>query len=265
MSIISILNRNERTAKAAEDPPQRDLSPTPSLPPLMLLTTDAAGPSTRRLHIFADAESAADYINFWFPAAQPRDVLAFWALPDDPAAAANKGEAESTRAKVDSASPTEQRDEVIVMVRHPQHEDSVDPFSFPDVPAANRFVRREMKRGLDLRSVGIYWAAFAKIDSLANGAAAITPATPPTREPVAVDYAGPAPAVRPVPQAEPTPDPTPEPKRTPAPDPIAAYQPPSEPTTLNDVMRDLARVLNVGRPEGSAETFQGFGSPPGRF
>jgi len=269
MSIISILNRNHRGADAVVAADQPEKSPSPSHPPLMLLSADAAGPSTRRLHIFADAASAADYIDFWFPAAQRSDVLAFWALPDDPAAAEIKCGAESTRATVDSAPPTETQDQVIVMARHPQHEDSVYPFSFPDVPAANHFVRQEMKRGLDLRSVGIYWAAFAKIDTLSNGAAAITPPAPPTPGPVAVADAAPAPAIRPAPQPDPTPDPTPdpapEPERTPTPDPIATYNPPAEPTILNDVIRELALVLNVGRPDGSADAFQGFGSPPGRF
>jgi len=261
MSIISILNRNKPTAEAAPAAAQPEHSPTPSHPPLMLLSADAAGPSTRRLHIFADAEDAADYIDFWFPATQRRDMLAFWALPGDPAASENKGGAEPTRATVDSAPSTETRHHVIVMARHPQHEGSVYPFSFPDVPAANRFVCREMKRGLDLRSVGIYWAAFAKIDSLPNGAATITPSTAPTAGPLATTDAAPAPATQP----EPTPTPTPKPQRTPTPDPIAAYQPPTEPTTLNDVIRDLARVLNVGRPDQSTNAFQGFSSPPGRF
>jgi hypothetical protein len=235
MSIFSIIRRNEDPTAVGATAPQRDLTPARSVPPLMLLTADAAGPSTRRLHIFADAKGAADYIDFWFPAAQRSDVLAFWALPSDPASTENKGEAESTRATVDSAPPTESQDQVIVMIRHAQHTDSVYPFSFADVSSANDFVRREMKRGLDLRSVGIYWAAFAEIDSLPDGSAAITPSTPPTPGPAPIANASPVEATAALTQTEPGPNAAPDPERSPAADPIAAFQAPAsqQPSTTS--------------------------------
>ncbi|MCH8815313.1 MAG: hypothetical protein IH957_09505 [Chloroflexi bacterium] len=278
MSILSVLKRRGKTQGEVEDvTPSPTTSPAPSLPPLILLSSDAAGPSVRRLHAFPDAETAADHIDFWFPASQRHDIIAFWALPNAPAAhqstSDSKGGADSHRASVESAPPTEPPHQIIVVVQHPDYEDSVYPFSFPDLQAANRFVLQEMKRGLDLRSVHIYWATFVEIGTEPNGAVTITPSQPPVAGPIESEDAdtAPEPDIAPTPVPEPQPLPTltpeiaPQPQPTPTHDPIAAYQPPNEPTTLNEIIRDLARVLNVGRPDEPAGAFQGFGSPPDRF
>lgn len=143
------------------------------------------------------------------------------------------------------------------MVRHPRHEDAVYPFSFTDLESANRFVLEEMKRGLDLRSVLIYWAVFTEIESGPNDEARVVPATPPSTRPCASEPAS---------ETEPSPHTQPKHMREPQPhpDPIAAYKPPAQPTTLNELIGDLARVLNVTSTE-TRSAFEGFGSPRGRF
>jgi hypothetical protein len=276
MSILSVLKRSGKTNSEVEDVgPPPTTSPAPSLPPLILLSSDAAGPSVRRLHTFPDAETAGDYVDFWFPVSQRHAMIAFWALPNPPAAhqaeSETKGGTDSDRASVEPAPPTEPPDQIIVIVQHPEHEESVYPFSFPNVETANRFVLRELKHGLDLCSVHIYWATFVEIGSQPNGAVTITPSQPPVTRSMEPEDRCPAPeldiAATPEPAPEPTPTPeiTPQPKPAPTHDPIATYQPPNEPTTLNDIIRDLARILNVGRPDRPTGAFQGFGSPPDRF
>ena len=49
-------------------------------PSLMLLVDDAACRFGLRLHTFPDAESAASFIEFWFPPALRHGLIAFWAL-----------------------------------------------------------------------------------------------------------------------------------------------------------------------------------------
>lgn len=258
MALISIFNRRETNQPAAHPLPAANAVEPPALPPLVLLTADAAGPSVRRILTFPDAESAADHIQFWFPVSERSSVIAFWALSEEPVRAIDgeaNGEPESACATADSAPPLEV--EVVVLVQHPDHPDSVYPFSFVDMDTANRFIRQESKRGLDLRSVSVYWGAFAKLEQHPNGAVAITPATPPA--PAATV----APEVIAEPAAEPQAEPDP-PAAQPASDPLASYTPPAEPTTLNEIIRDLAGALNVSR-KPREQAFRGFGSPPGRF
>ena len=56
----------------------------PDLPPLVLLTDDAAGHSVRRMTPFADARAACKHIAFWFPQAYRGRLTAFWALSAEP-------------------------------------------------------------------------------------------------------------------------------------------------------------------------------------
>jgi hypothetical protein len=257
MSLTSIFNKRANNRPAAHHPlPAANAVEPPATahpePPLMVLTSDAAGPSVRRLHHFPDAEAAAAHIQFWFPVSERSSVIAFWALTEEPATAEaageNNGEVESACAMADSAPPIEV--EAVVLIRH-QNQGSVYPFSFVDMETANRFIRQEAKRGLDLRSVLVFWGAFVRIDSAPNGEVTITPAAPP--------------ATRAEPDARPEPEePGEEPATAHRDDPLASYTPPSEPTTLNDIIRDLARTLNVSaNPRRRA--FTGFGSPRGRF
>lgn len=265
MSIISIFNRNEHT-QIADHPARPEAAPVEGglrgLPPLMLLTSDAAGPSVRTLHSFPDAESAAAFIQFWFPLSERSNIIAFWATNERPATAPvgnTNGEAGSACAMADSAPPVEC--EAVVMARHPEHEGSVYPFSFTDLETANRFVIEEMKRGLDPRSVVIYWATFCTVEPTPDGEVFITPSTPPALRSGVEEAAAEA-------GAFPEESIAATGERTAAPvadaDPIAAYVPPAKPTTLNEVMRELAETLRATRTMPQ-RAFQGFGSPPGRF
>lgn len=270
MARLSIFNKRETHDPAAPaslppgEPPAP--SPTPSQPPLMLLTTDAAGPSVRRLHTFPDAESAAGYIQFWFPVSERRSIIAFWAMPHEPrtvpgARVPNDGAGSACapgRAAVwpmaDPAPPPES--EVVVLIQHAQHEGSVYPFSFASMETALRFLREESARGLDLRGVRIYWAAFARIETSRDGEVTVTPQSPPP--------------VQGAPEAEPEPAGEAGGHAAPELDPVAAYAPPAPRTTLRQVVSDLAEALHGGQAlqvprEETRPAFTGFGSPPGRF
>lgn len=276
MALISIFNRRENNRPAAHPLPQGAQAAEPPasppetihVPPLILLTADAAGPSVRRILTFPDAESAAGHIQFWFPVSERSNVIAFWALAEEPARICDgqgNGGGESAMAQADSL-PAGQRPhpaseiEVVVLIQHPEHLDSVYPFSFADMDTANRFIRDETKRGLDPRSVSICWGAFATIEQARDGSAAITPQTPPTpartMEPVTAE-----PTTEPEPELDPAPTPASQPAQA---DPLASYTPPTEPTTLRDIINDLAEALANSRP-ATRPAFEGFGSPPGRF
>lgn len=260
MARFAIFKKHEITEPAAHPLPHGAQTAEPPAPPIMLLTSDAAGPSVRRLHTFPDAASAANHVQFWFPVSERSSVIAFWALAHQPAAhqasGELNGEAGSVDEPADSAPPLDV--EVVVLVQHPEHADSVYPFSFADLETANHFIRQEAKRGLDFRAVRTYWAAFARLDQTPRGEVTVTPQTPP------------------MPEAAPVTDPTPEPvprvvdpeqapeARSVDPDPIAAYTPPTEPTTLREVINDLKVALAMSRTSNEP-AFQGFGSPPGRF
>ena len=50
-----------------DDKESAERSACPELPPLVLLSDDAAGPSVRRMTHFADATAACEHVDFWYP------------------------------------------------------------------------------------------------------------------------------------------------------------------------------------------------------
>jgi len=163
----------------------------PELPPLVLLSDDAAGHSVRRMTCFADAIAACKHVQFWFPQAYRSRLTAFWAL--------------SARPKQD-AEPLEA--EALVLVRDPRDHGLVSPFSFLDMDSALDFVREEIRCGLDPALVLLYWAVPARIETTAFGELRVSPEQPPDIEkPMLVLWresrpAAPQPAEKPKPGVE---------------------------------------------------------------
>ncbi len=225
--------------------------PSPVAPPLMLLVCDAAGPAVRRLHTFGDAESAAQFIRFWYPPLHRRGIIAFWALPQRPERALchEPGEDEGDGATGEAA----------VLIRDGKDPGLVCPFSFMDMEAALAFLREEAQRGLDMALVQMYWAVPVTIESPQPELICFNPATPPVVRGLATATDGSTVEESPSSEAAPGPaDVAPKAGRE-------TERPSSEPTKLNELLGELATVLRVSRREPRREAFQGFGSPPGRF
>lgn len=234
--MISLLGRKHRTQADEATPPEPAPIPgaTRGGPSLLLLADDAAGLSARRLHTFAAAGDAGDFIRFWFPPTRRDGLIAFWALHYAPN---------------DAALPTE----AVIMVRDPVDADVVFTFSLVDMESALAFLRDEARGGLDLSRVLLYWAAPASIDTADPDAVVFTPARPPIP-------AAPEPAIEAPAPAEPAPLTAPEPALQHA--SLARGRKPQAPEGL---LREVAAVLQSRRWEQRQEAFQGFGSPPGRF
>ncbi len=127
--------------------------------PLMILVPDAGGRSSFRPYAFEDAESAAAFIELWYPAEAQPPVAAFWALEGQPEAAAYA--------------------EVVVLIRDPGRPGTVHVFSFLEMELAQSFVRVAAAEGTDLELVQMYWAAPLRIEMNRWGNLEIKPSVAP--------------------------------------------------------------------------------------
>ncbi len=128
----------------------------PPGPPLVLLVPDVGGVSSFRQHNFQTAEQAAEFIVSLHGEKQ-RGVHAFWALQQE--IAGTPGEA-------------------MVLIRSAQSPDIVYVVSFVDIDSAQSFARFEVKRGLQLHLLAIYFAALVTLDI--GEEIILTPAEPPS-------------------------------------------------------------------------------------
>lgn len=138
-------------------------APEPRNTRLVLLTHDASGPGAYRLHTFENAQSAEEFVQFWFPGTAHHGILAFWAMHAEPA-----GQDE------------EHRTEAAILIRDEARLEIVYPFSIPDMEMAYAWIARETAQGLDLRHVLVYWAAPVRISRDQRGRVRLTPTQPPT-------------------------------------------------------------------------------------
>jgi len=203
----------------------------PDLPPLVLLSDDAAGPFVRRMTFFADAAAASEHVDFWYPPEHRDRLIAFWALPHKPA------EREDGRVEA----------EALVLVRDHRDPELVSPFSFTEVTAALDFIRHEMRRGLDPSLVLLLWAAPAAIETTVFGDVRVVPERAPKMEqPMKVlwnERGG-------------------RPAEAGAPRPSEPARPRSQ---IEALLSDLAGALRSGTSDEPRPAFAGFGSPEGRF
>jgi hypothetical protein len=202
----------------------------PGLPPLVLLSDDAAGPSVRRMAYFTDAVAVCEHVDFWYPPEHRSTLIVFWALTRKPA--------EREDGAVEA--------EALVLIRDHRDPELVSPFSFMDMAAAFDFIRREMGCGLDPSLVVLLWAVPATVETTVFGDVRVIPDRAPEMEPpmkVLWQERG-----KPVPVA-----PRPEP---------AAERPRSQ---IEGLLQELATALGGRASDGPRAAFAGFASPEGKF
>jgi hypothetical protein len=129
--------------------------------PLGVLVPDSGGISSFLLTMHPDTASAEAQIGA-LRANVRRGTHAFWAMHERPAA--------------DDTLHVE----AIVLIRAKADEDIVYVVSFLDIESALSFTRFELRRGLHIRNVMIYWAAFTQVREELEGVSIIPTTAPPT-------------------------------------------------------------------------------------
>jgi hypothetical protein len=143
-------------------PIEAELTPEgPRTPDLAVLVPDMAGISSFRLRKLPSAASGIEHIAS-LRADVRHETHAFWALHDKPIVD------ESTRV------------EALVLIRAQTDSDLVYVVSFLDIESALSFTRFEVRRGLYLGNVMIYWAAFAQLREELDGVSITPEFAPPT-------------------------------------------------------------------------------------
>ena len=234
---------------------------------LMFLVRDASGPVSYRLHTFDDAQSAAAFVQFWFPPRFEHGIHAFWATDDEPEWRADSKE--------------ERPAEVLVLIRDLARHGVVYPFSCSDMGQALSWATREAARSLDLSRVLMYWAVPAQISTDRRGRVHVTPSEPPAFRPA---EGGVTPVLADLPRStvrgeetetadqrdaigsERTEQPSEAGQTNEASDALAsAARDGAEDQEAAAALREVYRLLNRSGRERRNGPFQGFGSPPGRF
>lgn len=176
----------EPEAEAATEPqPEQE----PAGPPLLVLVPPVAGVSSYRAYRFSDADAAAAFIQSSVPPELRRGMLAFWALHAPP-----------------PGLPPDGPDEALVLIGAQDGTGQVYVVSFLDIESAQSFARFEVKRGLDLGLLSIYWAHMVRVQEDEEGVT-LTPNAPPefgtSRQRVRAPSltTGPTPAQEPAPSA----------------------------------------------------------------
>ena len=129
-------------------------------PPLMVLVNDASGRASFKTHVFDDAESATEWVRYWFPMEIEDGPTAFWAMTEQPAG----GDADA---------------EPLVMISDTSRDGVVYLFSFVDIGSARAFMRDEVERGTQPDTMFFYWAVQVKREIDRWGNLTLTPSTPP--------------------------------------------------------------------------------------
>jgi hypothetical protein len=143
-------------------------------PRLAVLTPDIAGISTFKLSLQDDATDAEQLVS-GLRADVRRGTHAFWAMHDQPA--------------VDESMHVE----ALVLIRAKPDSDLVYVVSFLDLESALSFTRFELRRGLYIGNVMIYWAAFTQIREELEGVTILPNVAPPSID----KYLGPDPRLAP--------------------------------------------------------------------
>jgi len=131
-------------------------------PPLICLVNDASGRASFKTHFFADAESATDFVQYWFPNQSEGGMIAFWAMTYEP---------------LDPSLDTPA--EPLVMIRDLRRDGVVYLFSFSDAESAQAFLRDEVQHGTGLGLMMLYWAVPVRMTADPWGKMTLTPALPP--------------------------------------------------------------------------------------
>src|SRR5687767_1317490 len=136
----ALLRRSRDNDKKPEVAP---VVPTVNTPPLVVMIPDVAGVSSFRLNTFVDAPAAVRFISS-LSRQQRERAHAFWALQAEPA---------------DAVEAEDNSGEAMVLIRSAEGSELVYVVSFVDVESAQSFARFEVKRGMHLGLILIYWAS----------------------------------------------------------------------------------------------------------
>ncbi len=164
--IRSVLGRLQRKKpddleEALED---STLSPEERGPPLLVLISTGAVLSFQ-LHSFTEAESAAQFIQSRFPPGMKQGIFAFWAIQREPQ---QPPDAELRRTN-----------DAVVLIRDPARPGVVELISCVDMASAQSLVRGEVREGLSLSLVMVYWAMPIAIETDETGIYRLSPSAPP--------------------------------------------------------------------------------------
>jgi hypothetical protein len=159
-------------------------TPVATGPHLGILIPDSSGISSFRFTLQTDVTGAEAQIGA-LKANVRHGTYAFWAMHERPA--------------VDDSMHVE----AIVLIRVKPDSDVVYVVSFLDIESALSFTRFELRRGLHIRNVMIYWAAFTQVREELEGVSIIPAVAPPTAARVAPLSPDPrlAPGGQPAPEA----------------------------------------------------------------
>ncbi len=160
--LTSLRKKPETETEALEELVEEQIeeqAPIARGPLLTVLEPDIAGISSFRIRQFPSAEPAEEYVAGLNPDIR-RSTHAFWALHDRP----------------------QVRDDIhveaLVLIRSDHNSDLVYVVSFLDLESALSFTRFEVRRGLILTNVMVYWAAFVQVREEIGGVT-ITPGSAP--------------------------------------------------------------------------------------
>src|SRR5205809_2279906 len=133
--------------KDSEPETQAPVRPTIDTPPLVVMIPDVAGVSSFRLYTFTAAQAASRFI-LSLSRPQRERAHAFWALQAEPA---------------DPLETADNAGEAMVLIRSEEGSDLVYVVSFVDIESAQSFARFEVKRGMHLGLILIYWASMVNV------------------------------------------------------------------------------------------------------
>lgn len=154
------LGLKKRPGRDKDEEDQHQPQPLlPLTPVLNLLVPDIAGVTSFRLRQFFDVKEAEDYVQS-LPSIS--GLHAFWGL-DEPPPGHREGEGTG---------------EAMVLIRSAEESDTVYVVSFVNLDSALSFARFEVKRGMSLGLLLIYWAEIVEVEANEQGIR-LSPGAPP--------------------------------------------------------------------------------------
>ncbi|MEX0681941.1 MAG: hypothetical protein WD904_07175 [Dehalococcoidia bacterium] len=166
MGIVnSLFRRTEREADGEYGDSPVEAQSTAQL---VILVPDGAGIAAYQVHAFSSAETAEEFLESTLRGWIREGTILFWGMTwlphfDDDCII-----------------------EPVVLIKDIRRMGPVYTFSFADLDSAYAFVRHEMKAGLDLGQVSVYWALPARIHNDYSSRPLVTPSDSPHRAPMLV-------------------------------------------------------------------------------
>jgi len=141
-----LLRRSPRDnePKPEKEPARR----APDSPPIIVMIPDVAGVSSFRIYSYPDAPGAVRFLTS-LSRQQRERAHAFWALQHEPG--------DDTLENEDAGG------EAMVLIRSSEGSDLVYIVSFLDIESAQSFARFEVKRGMHLGLILVYWASMVNV------------------------------------------------------------------------------------------------------